>query len=135
MAHGLDRHLGVGIGPITSREHAPLQNQHCPQLIVKGTTTLSPTLEVGDLRTKLDDLAHVLMAEDVAALHRRLVAVEQMQVGATYRAGGNLDHRVARVLDLRIRDGVDADVALPVPAKCTHGRSSLLAAEHRMPRR
>ena len=87
--------------------------------------------EVGDLRTKLDDLAHVLMAENIAALHRRLIAVEQVQVGAADRAGGDPDDRVAGVLDLRIRNSVDADVTLPVPTKCTHGPSSLLAEEYR----
>ena len=60
------------------------------------------------------------MAENVAAFHRRLVAVEEMQVGAADRAGGDLDYRIAGVLDLRIGDGVDANVAFPVPAKCAH---------------
>ena len=134
MAHRLDRHLGVGIGPIASREHAPLAEPALPAADREGHDHPVADFEIRDLRTKLDDLAHVFMAEDVAAFHRRLVAIEEMQVGAADRAGGDLDHRVTRVLDFRIRDGVDADVTLPVPAKCTHGRSSLLAEEHRMPR-
>ena len=32
---------------------------------------------------------------------------------------------VARVLDLRVGDGVDADVALAVPAECFHDQSFL----------
>ena len=60
------------------------------------------------------------MAENVAALHRWLIAVEQMQVGAADRAGRNLDDCVARMLNLGIRNGVDADVAFSVPTKCAH---------------
>jgi hypothetical protein len=56
------------------------------------------------------------MAEDVAALHGRLVSVEQMKVGAADRASGDLDDSVARVLDLRIRNRVHPDVAFSVPA-------------------
>ena len=60
------------------------------------------------------------MSEDVTALHRRLVAVEQMKVGPADRAGRNLDDRIARMLDLGIGDGVDADVAFAMPNECTH---------------
>ena len=120
VTHRLDRHLGIGVGPVAAENMPRWQNQHWPQLIVKGTTTRSPILRLVTSGAKLDHLAHVLMAQDVAALHRRLIAVEQMQVGAADRAGGDLDDRVAGVLDLRIGNGVDADVALPVPAQCAH---------------
>ena len=43
--------------------------------MVNGTTTRSPTFSVLHLRADLDDLAHELVAEDVARLHRRDVAV------------------------------------------------------------
>jgi hypothetical protein len=56
------------------------------------------------------------MAEDVAALHGRLVSVEQMKVGAADGAGGDLDDRVAGMLNLRIRNRVYPDVAFSVPA-------------------
>ena len=37
--------------------------------MVNGTTTRSPTFSVLDLGADLDDLAHELVAEDVALLH------------------------------------------------------------------
>jgi hypothetical protein len=51
-----------------------------------------------------DYLAHVLVAEDVAALHGRVVSVEEVKVRAADRTRGDLDDRVARVADLRIRN-------------------------------
>jgi hypothetical protein len=62
----------------------------------------------------------VLMAKNVSALHGRLVAVQQMEVRAANRAGGDLDDHIARVLDYGIGNGVNADIALPVPAECAH---------------
>ena len=96
------------------------QNQHWPQLIVNGTTTRSPILRLVTSEPSSIDLAHVLVAEDVAALHRRLIAVEEVEVRAADRTGGDLDHGVARVLDLRIGDGVNTHIAFPMPAKCAH---------------
>jgi hypothetical protein len=51
----------------------------------------------------IDDFPHELVAEDVAALHRRDEPVEQVQVRAAYRRQRDLDDRVARVQDRRIR--------------------------------
>jgi hypothetical protein len=56
------------------------------------------------------------MAEDVAALHGRLVSVKQMKVGAADGAGRYLNDCVAGMLDLRIRNRVDPDIAFSVPA-------------------
>jgi hypothetical protein len=82
--------------------------------MVKRTTKVAD-LEVCNLRPEVDHLAHVLVAEDVSALHGRLVAVEEMKVGTADGAGGDPD-RVAGMLDLRIRNGVYPDVAFSVPA-------------------
>lgn len=117
MPHGLDRHLGVGIGPVAEREQALLAEPALAAADREGHDDPVADPEIGDLRAELDDLAHVLMAEDVAALHRRLIAVEKMQIRATDGAGGDPDHGIAGVLDRRIGDGVDANVALPVPAE------------------
>jgi hypothetical protein len=73
-------------------------------------------LEVCDLGSQLDHLAHVLMAEDVAALHGRLIAVKKMEVRAADGTRGDLDDGVAGMLDLRIRNRVNLDVAFSVPA-------------------
>jgi hypothetical protein len=57
------------------------------------------------------------VAKDIATLHGGLIAVEEMKVGAADGASGDLDERVARVLDLWIRNCIDPDVAFSVPAK------------------
>jgi hypothetical protein len=54
----------------------------------KGTTTRSPTLRLLT-PALLDDLAHELVAEDVAALHRRDEAVVEVQVRAADRRAGD----------------------------------------------
>jgi hypothetical protein len=56
------------------------------------------------------------VAENVAALHRRLVAVEKMKIGTADGAGRDLDNRVTGVLDLGIRNSVYSNVAFSVPA-------------------
>jgi hypothetical protein len=74
-------------------------------------------LQVGDFGSTLDHLSQVLLAEDVAALHGRLVAVKEMKVRAADSTCGDLDDRVARVVDLRIRNRVHPDVTFSVPAQ------------------
>ena len=62
------------------------------------------------LRADLDDFAHEFVAKDIAGLHRRDISVIQMQVGAADRGRGDLDDAVARIDDLGIVDGIDANV-------------------------
>src|SRR4051794_7514930 len=59
-------------------------------------------LEVRDGLALFDDLAHELVTEDVAALHRRDVAVEKVEVRAADRGRGDADDRVAVVQDRRV---------------------------------
>ena len=77
------------------------QAAQAPQAIGNGTTTRSPTRSfvAVDAGPDLDDLAHELVAHDVALLHRRHVAVEQVQVGAADRGRGDPHDRVAAVED------------------------------------
>jgi hypothetical protein len=70
------------------------QNQHWPQLIVNGDNGAIADLEISHLGAELDHLTHILMAHDVAALHRRLISVEEMEIRAADRTGGDLDDRV-----------------------------------------
>jgi hypothetical protein len=56
------------------------------------------------------------VAENVAALHGRLVTVEEMKVRAADGTGSYLDDRIARMLDLGIGDRIDPNVAFSVPA-------------------
>ena len=72
------------------------------------------------LRPDLDDLPHHLVSHDVAGQHRRDEVVEQVQVRAADGAARHLDDGVARLLDLRVRDGVAADVFLAVPNQGSH---------------
>src|SRR3954467_381514 len=66
-------------------------------------------LQAGHITAGLDDLAHELVAEDVALLHRRDVPVVEVQVGAADRGRADLDDRVAPVEDLGVRDVLDLD--------------------------
>jgi hypothetical protein len=61
----------------------------------------------------LDDLAHELVAHDVAVLHRRDVPVEQVQVRPADRGRGDPDDRVAPVEDSRVGDVADLDFVAP----------------------
>ena len=79
-------------------------------------------LQVLDLRADLDDLAHELVAEDVALLHRRDEAVVEVQVRAADRRRGDPDDRVARVQDLRV-----GHVARPARLLCRSSSCALIA--------
>jgi hypothetical protein len=63
-------------------------------------------LQLSDRASDLDDLTHRLMAENVALLHGRHVAVVEVQVGAADGGGCDLYDDVGRVNDFRIGDGV-----------------------------
>ena len=79
-------------------------------------------LQVADAPADLDDLAHELVAEDVALLHRRDVAVVEVQVRAADRRRGDLHDRVAVVEDLRVRDVLDLDRVAARPDVGPHRR-------------
>ena len=64
---------------------------HSPQMIVNGTTTRSPTFKPFVLGADLDDLAHELVAHDVARLHPGHQAVVEMRVGAADHGAADLD--------------------------------------------
>ena len=72
------------------------------------------------LGADLDHLAHELVAQDIARLHRRDEAVVQVEVRAADCGGRHLDDAVPRIDDLGIGDVVDADVVLPVPGQRFH---------------
>ena len=69
----------------------------------------------------LDDFAHELVAEHVALLHRRDIAVVDVQVGSADRRRRHLDDRVARIEDDRIGNGLDPDRFFAFPADGSHG--------------
>ena len=75
-------------------------------------------------RSGLDDLAHEFVAEDVARLHRRDVAIVEVQVRAADGGRGDADDRVARIEDFGIVDRIAADVVLAVPCQRFHADCS-----------
>jgi hypothetical protein len=81
-------------------------------------------LEVSHRRADVDDLAHELVAEDVAFLHRRYEAVVEVEIRAADRGRRDLHDRVARVEDLRIGYARDPYVLLAHPARREHGYTS-----------
>ena len=93
--------------------------------MLNGTTTRSPACELGHLGADLLDDPHRLVAEDVALAHERAEQLVQVEVGAADPGRGDPDDRVGRLLDRRVRDGLDADVPLAVPGQCLHARPPL----------
>ena len=116
MAHRLGGHLGVRIGPIAGRKQTLLAEPAIAAADRERHHHPVPDLEVGDLGPERHDLAHVLVAEDVAGLHGRHVTIKKVEIRTANRASSNFYDRIARVLDLGIRNGVDADIAFTVPA-------------------
>jgi hypothetical protein len=80
-------------------------------------------LEVVDFGPKLNHLAHVFVAENVAPLHGGLIPIKEMKVRATDRAGGYFDDSIARMLNLWIGDSVYPDVTFSMPAQRAHSLS------------
>jgi hypothetical protein len=72
------------------------------------------------LRADLDDFAHELMAEHVAFLHRRNVAIVDVQIRSADRRRRHLDDGVAWIEDDRVRDGLDPDVPFAFPTDGSH---------------
>jgi hypothetical protein len=92
-----------------------------PQAITNGTTTLWPFRKV-EPGPGLDDLAHELVAQDVALHHRGDEAVIEVQVRTADGGRGDLDDRIAGIDDLGVGHGVHADVVFAVPGQGAHGR-------------
>ena len=79
----------------TARSGLRWQAQQCAAGDREGHDDAVADLQVRHRRPDLDDLAHELVAEDVALLHRRDEAVVEVQIGAADRGRGDLHDRVA----------------------------------------
>src|SRR5690606_17855683 len=66
--------------------------------------------------------AHELVAENVAPIHRRHVAVVKVQVRAANRRRRHLHDRIARIEDVRIWHILHADLSDSLPTYCLHCR-------------
>ena len=73
-------------------------------------------LDLLHLGPDLLDHAHELVADDVAGLHGRDVAVDEVQVRAAGRGHRHAQDGVVRVDDLGVLDRFDAQVVDAVPA-------------------
>jgi hypothetical protein len=116
MTHRLNRHLGIRIGSVAAREQALLAEEALAATDRKGDDDAVSHFQIGDLGAEFDHLAHILMAQDVAVFHRRLIAVEQMEIGAADRTSCDFDDGISWVLNLWIGNRIDANVAFAVPA-------------------
>ena len=123
MPHQLLRHPRIRIGVLAEREQVSPAHGTGAAGDRKGNDHPIARLEVLDRAPGLDHLAHEFVAQDVALLHRGDEPVEQVQVRAADRGGGDPDDGVARVEDLGIRDLTDLDVSLAHPADGFHERT------------
>ena len=105
------------LGPVAAREKALLTEPTLAAADGEWHDDAIADLEIGYLGAKLNHLAHVFAAEDVATFHRGLVAVQQVEVGPTNGTSGDLDDGVMGILNLWIRDRVDPHVTFAVPAE------------------
>jgi hypothetical protein len=100
------------VRPSRQKKHAPGDRERHHHPVALG--------QVADPTAELDDLAHELVAQDVAGAHRRDQAVPEMQVGAADGRGRHADDGISRIEDLGVRDVLDAHVARAVPANRAH---------------
>ncbi len=77
-------------------------------------------LELPVFLPDLHHLAHELVPQDVARLHRRDEAIEEMEIGAADGGRGDFDDGVARIQDLRIGYALDAHVVRCMPYQRFH---------------
>ena len=115
MAHRLDRHLGIGVGRAAGRKQSLLAEPALAAADRERHHHAVADLEVRHLRAERHNLAHILMAQNVSALHGRLIAIEQVEIRSADRAGRDLDDGIARMLDLGIGNGVYPNVTFSMP--------------------
>ena len=73
-----------------------------------------------NLRPDLLHDPHRLVTEDVTRVEERTEYLIEVQIGATDTGRRHPDDRIGRLLDLRIRDLVNAHVTRSVPSNCLH---------------
>jgi hypothetical protein len=114
----------VGVGPLAARVEAALAEKALAARDGERYDDAIASLESLDIRTDLDDLAHRLMTEHIAAFHLGHDAIEQMQVRSVDPACGHFYNGIARMLDRRIRHAFAPDVAFAMPRQRFHSRPS-----------
>ena len=121
VAELCSRHRRVAIGSLAHRIIAELALATFAAIDVEGNDDPVALPELGMSRPGLDHLAHKLVPEDVAALHRRHQAIHQMKVRTADCATRHLDDDISAVLDFRVGDIIAANIVGAVPAERLHG--------------
>jgi hypothetical protein len=124
MPPELSSHLGIGIGPLAAGKVAALTEEALTAGDGERHDHAIALAQFGVFRADLDHLAHRLMAEHIAALHRGNHTIIKMEVGTADCASGHPDDGVARMLNCRVGHSLAANVALAVPSECLHARRS-----------
>jgi hypothetical protein len=92
----------IGIGALAAGIKAALTEQAFAASNRERCDDAIADFEILDLRAEFDDLAHRLVAKDVAAFHAGNDAIVNGKVRAADRAGSYFDNRVARMLNYGI---------------------------------
>src|SRR3984957_11074364 len=119
------RHRRVAVGALADGIVAQLALPALAAIDIEGNDDPIALPELRMSRARLDHLAHELVPEDIAALHRRHQAIHQMKVRAADRAARHLDDDISTVLDFRVGNLVAANIVRAVPAERLHGMSLL----------
>jgi len=120
IAEDLGLHRPVRVGALAAAPVTPLALPALATADGERHHDAVADLKLPVVAPDLDDLAHGLVPEDVAALHRGHEAAHKVKVRAADRAGGHLDDDVTTMLDLRVRHSLARDLASALPSKCLH---------------
>src|ERR1700679_3903435 len=112
LSHSLACHLSVGIGSITARIKSLPAKPTVPAADRERNYDPIADRKVSDFGSAFDHLAHILMTENVATLHGRLIAVQKMKVGTADRTDRDFNNRVARMLNFGVGYSVDPHIPL-----------------------
>jgi hypothetical protein len=113
-------HPGVRIGVVAKRPLSVLAEPAAAARDREGNDDAIAGLEVRHLGADLDDFAHELVSEDVAAHHGGDVTVVEMEIGSADRGQRHAHDRVVRIENLRLRHVDDAHLGSAPPTDGFH---------------
>ena len=120
MAHRLDRHFRIGVGGVAQRIKPLLTEPAIAAADGEGNDDAVADRKIGHFGPERHDLAHIFMAQDITALHRRHIAVDQVEIRAANGASVDLDDGIAGMLDFGVGNGVDANIAFSMITNGAH---------------
>ena len=116
MPHRLAGHLRIRVRSVAAGKERLFAKETASAKNRKWDNDSIAYFERRHSATNLLDESHGFVPENVAALHCRHIAVEKVQIGIANAAARDFDDRVARILNLRVGDVIDADITFAVPA-------------------